>query len=217
MSDWPWKSELIHRGECGADNTITVKVSPNNSTYAMGAVLLNYDIETAGAGGAGSAGAGEQALTGYQLLFNAGGGSLTLSRFGAGTHELATAYLDRWPNTTYGGEAGANPVTSGPYKGWNYRNSFPAGGSLSTGGDFTVAVRYAYDTPTKTTTISYEARAADGVDLSPGVWDETVVLTGADSLPTGGSFGVMGTNYHTSSMILSTDFDIAGFSMYCVH
>src|SRR5690606_16681426 len=97
-------------------------------------------------------------------------------------------------------EAMLNPVEYGPYKGWNYKSGvWPAGGNVGVGTNVFVAVRYQYDPTTKSTTISYEVRKADGTDLTPGVWDQVVTLTGADSLPSGGSFGILGTNYHTDS------------------
>lgn len=209
MGDWPWKADLIHIPECGVDTTITVKVQPNNNEYPMFAVLLNYDIDRNTSNTA-------HELTGYQVLVNSGGGSMTLSRF-VQANELATAYIDRWPNTNYGTEAMANPVTSGPYKGWNYRNGpWPAGGNIGIGGPKVVAVRYQYDVTTKNTTISYEARPASGADATPGVWDVVVNLTGADSLTPGGSFGIMPLNYHTQSLLLTTDFDVAEYKLSCV-
>jgi hypothetical protein len=209
MHDWPWKADLLHVPECGVDATVTVKIQPVNGEYPMAAILLNYDIDRNAANTA-------QELTGYQLLVNTGGGSLTLSRFNQ-AHELATAYLDRWPNTNYGTEALKNPVVSGPYKGWNYRNgAWPAGGNIGAGGAKFVAVRYQYDVTTGGTTISFEARPASGVDATPGVWDIVVNLTGTDSLTPGGSFGIMPMNYHTSSMLLTTDFEVSEFKLQCV-
>ncbi len=203
MKDWPWKADLLRLPECGVDATITVKINALNNQYPMAAVLINYDIEN-------------RELTGYQLLVNAGGGSLTLSRFNR-ADELATAYIDRWPNTNYGTEAMANPIVSGPYKGWNYKNgSWPAGGNIGVGSVKFVAVRYQYDVSTKVTKISYEARGANGVDATPGSWDQSVTLSGADSLTPGGSFGLMALNYHTQSMILPTDFEVPEFKLQCV-
>ena len=208
MHDWPWKADLIHVPQCGVDATVTVKIQPVNGEYPMAAILLNYDIERSVAGG-------PQELTGYQLLMNTGGGSLTLSRFNQ-AHELATAYLDRWPNTNYGSESMANPVVSGPYKGWNYRNGrWPAGGNISVSGAKYVAVRYQYDVTTRATTISYEARPANGVDATPGTWDIVVNLSGADSLTPGGSFGIMALNYHTSTLLLTTDFEVSEYKLQC--
>lgn len=207
MKDWPWKADLIHLPQCGVDATVVAKVVSNGGQNPMGAILLNYDIES------NSSGATE--LTGYQILFNGGGGSLTLSRF-KNAHETATAFLDRWPNTTYGNEAMANPVERGPYKGWNYKNGvWPAGGNVGVGSNWTLAARYQYNSTSKVTTISYEARAINGTDSTPGVWDLEVVLSGADSLPPGGSFGIMGLNYHTDTSILTTDFEVVDYKVVC--
>lgn len=214
MHDWPWKAELIHIPQCGVDATITMKLVANGGQYPMAAILINYDIERAAAPPA-SAALSAFRLTGYQLLANSGGGSLTLSRFNK-AHELATAYLDRWPNTNYGSEAMANPITSGPYKGWNYRNGvWPAGGNIGIAGQMLIAVRYQYDPTTATTTVSYEARQIDGTDLTPGSWDEVITLTGPDSLPPGGNFGIMALNYHTSTYLQTTDFDIPEYKLVC--
>lgn len=208
MKDWPWKAELIHFPECGYDTTITMKLAANGGQYPLGAILLNYDIEDNASD--------QQEMTGYQLFFNSGGGSLTLSRFNH-AHELATAYMDRWPNTSYGNEAMANPIESGPYKGWNYRNGvWPAGGNVGVGTNIFLAVRYQYNVTTKDTVISFEARNINGTDSTPGSWDNVVTLSGADSLLTGGHFGLMGLNYHTDSVLLTTDFDVTEFKLVCV-
>jgi hypothetical protein len=208
MKDWPWKADLIHVPECGVDATVTAKISPLNDEYPMVAILLNYDIDRNQAGTA-------QELTGYQVLVNSGGGSLTLSRLNQ-ANELATAYVDRWPNTNYGTEAMANPVVYGPYKGWNYKNGpWPAGGNVGAGGPKYLAVRYQYDTVTKNTKMSYEARSAGGVDATPGAWDVVVDLSGADSLTPGGSFGIMPLNYHTQSLLLTTDFEVSEYKLEC--
>jgi hypothetical protein len=206
MKDWPWKADLIYRSQCGSDATVTLKLKANLGKRPMGAILLNYGISGTGA---------NQKLNGYQILFNGGGGSMTLSRF-KNANELATAFVDRWPNTTYGTENMANPVETGPYKGWNYqRGVWPAGGNLSSGTDFYLAARYQYDPNTLVTTISYEARSATGVDLSPGVWDRVVVLNGVDSLASGGKFGLMALNYHSASEVITTDFDVTEFKLDC--
>lgn len=209
MCDWPWKADLIHIPECGVDATITVKLATNGGKYPMVALLLNYEIER-------NSVANAYQFTGYQILANGGGGSLTLSRF-ENAHELAIAYIDRWPNTNYGTENFTNPIVSGPYKGWYYRNGiWPAGGNIGVPGSMIIAARYQYDVSTGDTKISYEARRPDGSDHSPGVWDMVVTLTGADSLRTGGGFGLMPLNYHTSTMILNTDFDISEYKLVCV-
>lgn len=209
MHDWPWKADVRHIPECGVDATVTMKVVPNNGHYPMVAILMNYDIDFDSV-------LNHHTLNGYQVLVNGGGGSLTLSRF-ENAHELATAYMDRWPNTNHGNEAMVNPVEHGPYKGWNYRNgAWPAGGNVGTGGQIFVAARYQYDVGNGNTTISYEARPISGVDMTPGSWDEVVTLSGADSLPTGGGFGLMALNYHTSTQILDTDFDVVEYKVECV-
>lgn len=207
MKDWPWKAELIHLPECGVDATVVTKIVSNAGINPMGAILLNYDI--------GPNANGVTEMTGYHVLFNSGGGSLTLSRF-KNAPETATAFLDRWPNTSYGTEAMANPVQYGPYKGWNYKNgAWPAGGNVGTGSNWNLAARYQYNSYTKVTTISYEARQINGTDLTPGTWDHEIVLSGEDSLPPGGSFGILGTNYHTSSLIIPTDFEVAEYKVDC--
>lgn len=209
MFDWPWKADLIHIPECGVDATITMKLAPIGGQYPMVAILLNYDIDRNSA-------TNTHEFTGYQVLANGGGGSLTLSRYN-NANELALAFIDRWPNTNYGTENFTNPIESGPYKGWNYRNGiWPAGGNVGVPKSMIIAARYQYDVATGNTTISYEARRPDGSDHTPGVWDMVVTLTGADSLRTGGGFGIMPLNYHTSSMILNTDFDIAEYKLVCV-
>lgn len=207
MKDWPWKADLIHLPHCGVDATVTFKINQNNGKIPLVALLLNYDIEQMDSG--------RYQMTGYHVFLNNGGGSLTLSRFNQ-ADELATAYLDRWPNTTYGNEAMTNPVVSGPYKGWNYKNGvWPAGGNVGVGGPIYVAIRYQYDVNTGNTTISYESRQTNGTDLTPGSWDIVVNLTGADSLTPGGSFGIMPVNYHTTSQILETDVDVVEYKVQC--
>ncbi|MES2964166.1 MAG: hypothetical protein V4760_09775 [Bdellovibrionota bacterium] len=207
MKDWPWKADLIQIPECGVDATLSFKISQNNGKIPLVALLLNYDIEKTENN--------RYEMTGYHVFLNNGGGSATLSRFDQ-ADELATSYLDRWPNTNYGNEAMANPVASGPYKGWNYKNGvWPAGGNLGIGGPLHLAVRYQYDVNTGNTTISYEARQPNGTDLTPGTWDIVVQLTGADSLTPGGGFGIMPVNYHTDSMLLETDIDVAEFKVQC--
>lgn len=208
MKDWAWKADLVYLPECGVDATVTVKAHENIGQAIMMGILLNYSIEENSQG--------EQELTGYQVLVNGGGGSLTLSRFN-GANERALAFMDRWPNTNFGTEGNANPVQLGPYKGWNYLNgAFPAGGQLQPGPDALIAVRYQYDTATGNTTISYELRQIDGTDNTPGTWDVVVNLTGADSLRTGGGFGLMPVGYHTSASVQNTDFDVTEFKAQCV-
>jgi hypothetical protein len=214
MHDFPWKAELVHLPECGVDATVTLKLTANGGQYPMAAILLNYDIDRRVSFSASSP-FPLMTLNGYQLLINSGGGSLTLSRF-EHADQTATAYLDRWPNTNYGNENMTNPVTSGPYKGWNYRNGvWPAGGNVGTPTQFLVAVRYQYDPATKNTVISYESRHVDGTDDTPGTWDVAVTLTGADSLPPGGSFGLMAMDWHAASSLNTTDFDISEYKVQC--
>ena len=205
MGDFPWKAETIHLPECMVDVTITAEVNPNAGLFPMGAILLNYRVDQNSLA---------TKLTGYQLLFNSGGGSLTLSRFDQ-ADEAATAFMDRWPNTNFGNEANANPVVHGPYKGWNYKSgSWPAGGIVGVGA-FLVAARYQYNPATKVTTISYEVRKSDGTDLTPTSWDEVVTISGSDSFKPGGDFGMMALNWHQGSMIAPTDFDLSNFEMKC--
>lgn len=206
MHDWPWMAEVVHIPQCGVDVTVTMKLVPNGGIYPMGAILLNYDINRSG---------GKTTLNGYQLLFNGGGGSLTLSRF-ISADETATAFLDRWPNTGYGTENYENPITSGPYKGWNYKNGmWAAGGNVGTLQPLLIAVRYQYNRATKETVISYEARDPGGTDGTPGAFEESVTLSGADSLPPGGDFGILATNYHTPIYIQPTDYDIVEYKLDC--
>jgi hypothetical protein len=53
------------------------------------------------------------------------------------------------------------------------------------------------------------------VDATPGVWDVVVNLSGADSLTPGGSFGIMPLNYHTQSLLLTTDFEVSEYKLEC--
>jgi hypothetical protein len=188
MNNWAWMAELIQIPQCFYQVEVVAKFSWVSANPLI-SILLNYDIqENFGEG---------PSLTGYQLLVNSGGASVTLSRFDD-ADEHATSFMDRWPNTNIGSEAFANPVTEGPYRGWNYvRNTFPAGGRSGRGDtDVVLAARYEYDPVTDQTTISYELRNKDGSDDTPGSYDVVVNLSGSDSLAPGGGFGFMPVTYH---------------------
>lgn len=205
MYDMPWGADLIKLPKCFHQVEMVTKIKYISAAPLVN-LLLNYRIQTT---------SNVNYLTGYQLLVNSGGNTVTLSKFN-NAHERITAYIDRWP--LHPAEGSANPVRYGAYNGWNRTvGNFPAGANVNSAQrDVLVAARYAYDPNTLATQISFEVRTDAGVDNTPGSWDVTVNLTGTDSLPPGGSFGFMPVTYHNST---GTKFDseagIAQFSFSC--
>jgi hypothetical protein len=190
---FPWLMDLRHEKTCISNATMTIDFKPiDDGTHHadITGALLNFQVQGSGAA---------QTLTGYVILVNGGGWSTTLSRY-VGAFEHAFDYIDLWPGYP-GGPNGpgncpvaghcANPIIDGPYKGWDYWStpSTPAGGSAGAGHESTLASQYIYDPITGNVTINWELRQADGTDNTPGVWDNTVTLTGADAIPPGGSYG----------------------------
>ncbi len=206
MNDWTWAADLIKIPSCFHEVEMVAKIKYITSAPLVN-LLLNYRVQTQNS---------TQYLTGYQLLVNAGGNSVTLAKFEE-AHERAMSYIDRWPR--HPSEGSANPVRYGPYNGWNRRTgNFPAGANVNGGqGDVLVAVRYAYDPNTSNTQISFEVRSDAGVDSTPGTWDEVVNLTGSDSLAPGGGFGFMPVTYHNSSGFkVDSSAGLAQMALSCV-
>ncbi len=182
MGAWPWHIELVELRECAEDVQVSMTFNYDSTeNRALAALLLNYEVVEF---------PDNRLLTGYQLLYNGGASWQTLSRFRqAGEH--AFSFADRWPGSTFGAERFENPVAEGPYKGWNYSTGTQPSSDDVLKGDgrpLSVVARITHDTDKAETLIRWEARAADGTDLVDG-WDHSVVLSGNDAIPPGGSFG----------------------------
>jgi hypothetical protein len=65
--------------------------------------------------------------------------------------------------------------------------------------------------------MSWEARAPDGTDDSPGRWDHERTLTDPDVLPAGGDFGLLalGFSYATGPFSPAPDILIVDLKLTC--
>jgi hypothetical protein len=196
---WPWIAEIIHRPGCVDDVSMSLQFHLRATGGIVAAALLNYRVVGDGV---------DKRLSGYQVLWNGGGRTVTVSRL-TGGKEHSFDYFDRWP----GRMSEPNPVDYGPYKGWDYLMAdwanridsatsqyiWPAGGRADSSGawvmDSTIAARYDYDPTTGNVTLFWELRREDGTDDTPGVWDRQRTFTDEDALPPGGDFGVWTANY----------------------
>ena len=198
MKDWVWKSDLIRIPQCLLDVTMEVKFEYSSNVPIM-ANMMNYNIDQK---------VSDYEFTGYQVIVNGGGGSLTLSRF-INADSRALAFVDRWPGTTIGNETGDNPVDGGPYRGWNFRNgNWPAGGAAHhSNQEQTVAVRYRYVEEQQQYNYILRGKKC-GCRSKPRGMGRSGFLTGEDSLTPGGSFGIAPILYHSTSAINNAGIDI---------
>lgn len=209
---WPYLMDLLDGSQCKGAVNLLARTKPyvlGEPTQVYG-VLINYRVTGEGS---------HRALTGYQLLVNGGGQSVTLSRFIDG-FDHSFDYLDRFPGCTLPAAECTppppNPLIDGPYKGWDYRaGGWPAGGNPALLNENVIAVRYEYDVTHRTVTLRWELRPPDGSDNTPDSWDMNRVLDGDDAFPPGGSYGYFATLYSSVGATSENGLFVSEFSLSC--
>ncbi|HXH31358.1 MAG TPA: hypothetical protein VNJ01_11140 [Bacteriovoracaceae bacterium] len=176
---FPYVIDLFKTPVCYGDVAFRVHVKPQTigATTSMYGALLNARVTGVGAA---------RRISGYLIHIYGDATSTTLVKFDQ-AYDHAFDFSAHSPGII----TDPNPTIDGPYKGWDYTSSvFPAGGYPNGDDEVQIAARYRYDTNLGTATIDWELRPPNGSDGSPGTYDFTRTLSGADALAPGGGYGI---------------------------